>query len=372
MNVRIDHISEDYLHLIFSLNNYLPGLVSEYWGDETVKQHCEANPIKKDNLERQIKRLTQRIEEQINDQARKAYLLRQVNGLLYLAEEINGRSFKLKEYFRAILGFELNKVDEQTVNQKVKRIRQLSHQLGIQPREFTTKFKIEKQKLLSEFNRLAQELRRTVNKQITLPESESFDVTLVNHKPWGAYNYHLAPFKSRIEINTDVPLTDLDLKSLVVHELYGGHHTELSLKDQLLVKQGRGEHAIVNVFSSQSFISEGIAEFASNFFEVYDQSDLRTQLFSELHAVGNIKTNNLAFYISEDHWTADRVLGYLLTDDLIPEEKADQVCKFVTDPIWGRYVPWYYQGKRYISDTYHQLRNRKKFIQHIYLQPIIT
>jgi hypothetical protein len=55
-------------------------------------------------------------------------------------------------------------------------------------------------------NILALNAARAANAPfVSLPAGESFETVLVTNKPWGAYNWYLGNFKSRIELNTDLP-----------------------------------------------------------------------------------------------------------------------------------------------------------------------
>lgn len=49
---------------------------------------------------------------------------------------------------------------------------------------------------------------------------------------WMAYNRYLGNSKSRIEINTDLPMRVSVLPGLIAHEGYPGHQTDLSIKEK--------------------------------------------------------------------------------------------------------------------------------------------
>ena len=72
-----------------------------------------------------------------------------------------------------------------------------------------------------------------------LPAGEDFETVLVTGKPWGAYNWYLGNFKSRIELNTDLPTELNGLLGTMCHEGYPGHHVYNVLLEDKLVK-GRG------------------------------------------------------------------------------------------------------------------------------------
>ena len=63
-----------------------------------------------------------------------------------------------------------------------------------------------------------------------LPAEEHIEFELVKNEPWSGFNYYQGGFKSRVAINTDLPMLAGNLAHLVAHEAYPGHHTEHSLE----------------------------------------------------------------------------------------------------------------------------------------------
>lgn len=106
------------------------------------------------------------------------------------------------------------------------------------------------------------ECRKRTLAHIALPAHENFALALVTDKPWGGYNYYEGKARSRIEINTDLP-SRLDAAiDLGCHEGYPGHHVYNALLERELV-DGRGwaEFAVYPLYSPQSFIAEGSANY---------------------------------------------------------------------------------------------------------------
>lgn len=90
---------------------------------------------------------------------------------------------------------------------------------------------------------IQQNLHRLSRQHFPLPDDESVEFTFVQNQPWTGYNWYLGSYRSRIEINTDLPLHINDLADLVAHEAYPGHHTELSIKENRLVRQSVPDRA---------------------------------------------------------------------------------------------------------------------------------
>ena len=68
-----------------------------------------------------------------------------------------------------------------------------------------------------------------------LPDGEDLRVSLVTGQPWSAYNWFDGGRRSRIDVNTDLPVRASDLIGLVAHEAYPGHHLEHAWKEADLV-----------------------------------------------------------------------------------------------------------------------------------------
>ena len=84
----------------------------------------------------------------------------------------------------------------------------------------------------------------------------------VTDKPWSAYNWYQGHDRSVIQVNTRLPIHIDRAVDLAAHEGYPGHHVYNALLEQALVR-GRGwtEFTVYPLFSPQSLIAEGTANF---------------------------------------------------------------------------------------------------------------
>ncbi|MDP9357730.1 MAG: hypothetical protein M3R02_21060, partial [Chloroflexota bacterium] len=72
------------------------------------------------------------------------------------------------------------------------------------------------------------------------------------------YNWYLGQSRSRVEINTDLPIRANALTGLICHEAYPGHHTEWTLKEHHLYRgRGLGEFSIQLIHTPEAVIAEG-------------------------------------------------------------------------------------------------------------------
>ena len=97
---------------------------------------------------------------------------------------------------------------------------------------------------------------------VDLPMQERFTVEYVTNKSWSGYNWYQGNFKSLIQVNTDLPIYIDRAIDLACHEGYPGHHVYNVLLEKNLVKErGWIEYTVYPLFSPQSLIAEGTANY---------------------------------------------------------------------------------------------------------------
>lgn len=106
------------------------------------------------------------------------------------------------------------------------------------------------------------ECRRRTVEYIPLPADETFTLELVTKQPWSGYNWYKGNATSLIQINTDLPVLMSRVLDLGCHEGYPGHHVlNLLLEQRLYRQRGWVEFSVYPLYSPQSFIAEGSANF---------------------------------------------------------------------------------------------------------------
>ena len=107
---------------------------------------------------------------------------------------------------------------------------------------------------------LVLELRRRTRELVAMPPEEETSIDLVSGELWWGYADYVGGFRTRIRLNTDVPISAGRLLELVSHESYPGHHTEHVCKEAMLIRRaGRSELAVYVHCTPQAMIAEGIA-----------------------------------------------------------------------------------------------------------------
>lgn len=223
-----------------------------------------------------------------------------------------------------------------------------------------------------------------------LPANETVEVKIVTNEPWSAYNWYLGKYKSRIDVNTDLPLEWDQIIGLASHEGYPGHHTEHSVKEKLLYyNENRFEHAILLILTPEAVISEGIAStgidvifpdeqrrmemeiehFCSNPSDVSIEVLVkRWKCMNELSKL----SGNLAIRTHVDGWTDDNIVDYYSRQLGVPytKERIHQWMKFIRNPLWAPYIFTYSYGETLIKRKFGEKPSPQDFSQLI-TRPIL-
>jgi hypothetical protein len=127
---------------------------------------------------------------------------------------------------------------------------------------FRNRFVIAKEKLDATFRAAIEGCRSRTLQHITLPAAESFTVEYVTGKSWSGYNWYQGNYRSVIQVNTDLPIYVDRAIDLACHEGYPGHHVYNVLLEKNLVRdRGWVEFSVYPLFSPQSLIAEGTANY---------------------------------------------------------------------------------------------------------------
>ena len=127
---------------------------------------------------------------------------------------------------------------------------------------FQAEFVIPVDRLDDVFQAAITACRERTAEHLDLPESESFEVEYVVDKSWSAYNWYQGDFHSLIQVNTDLPISLDRAIDLACHEGYPGHHVyNLLLEKHLMKERGWVEFSVYPLFSPQSLIAEGTANY---------------------------------------------------------------------------------------------------------------
>jgi len=270
-----DVAAETYVRLVLALGQHDQNFVDAYYGPPALRQAAarDAWTLADINkraavLEVDLRRLPALAGAPADVELhtlRRAYLARQLNALRARVSMLQGKRFPFDEESRELYDAVAPQNTEASFQTAIDAISARiggSGELPARYAAFRQAFVIPPDKLDAVFTAAIAECRRRTREHLTLPEGESFTVAYVKDKPWSAYNWYKGNFTSLIEVNTDLPVFIERAIDLACHEGYPGHHVYNTLLEQHLVKaRGWIEFSVYPLFSPQSLIAEGTANY---------------------------------------------------------------------------------------------------------------
>ena len=270
-----DAAAESYVRLVLALGQHDAAFVDAYYGPPEWRTAAEQQklPLADINkraavLEVDLRRLPA-IAPGAADAGllalRRQYLARQLNALRARVAMLQGRKFPFDEESRELYDAVAPRHDEATFQAVIDAVAaRIGGNGDLAPRyeAFRQAFVIPADKLDAVFQAAIGECRRRTQAHLALPAGERFTVDYVTGKPWSAYNWYQGGFASLIQVNTDLPIYIDRAIDLACHEGYPGHHVYNALLEQHLVTQrGWVEFSVYPLFSPQSLIAEGTANY---------------------------------------------------------------------------------------------------------------
>ena len=205
-------------------------------------------------------------------------------------------------------------------------------------------------------------LRDRVRAEYPLPDAETITYEVVTDKPWSGFNYYLGNYTSTVAVNADLKQQMSNLPRLVAHESYPGHHTEHCRKEfGLVAGRNQAEQTIFLVNTPQCLMAEGLADLAlyaaigpnwgSWAAEIYADLGLgfdgdRAQAVSEAAASLADVRQDAALMLHDEHRDVDDVVQFLKRWLLVNDERARQMLRFLSSPLWRAYTSTYVEGYR--------------------------
>jgi hypothetical protein len=233
--------------------------------------------------------------------------------------------------------------------------------------EFKKAFIIPKEKLDTVFRTAIAECRKRTLQHINLPHGENFSVEYITNKPWGAYNWYKGNSYSVIQVNTDLPIYIDRAVDLAAHEGYPGHHVYNSLIEKdLYKKRGWVEFSVYLLFSPQSLIAEGTANYGIKVafpgdsqikFEqkvLFPLAGLNSKDVAKYYQILNL-TKQLSFADNEaarnylnKKWEKEKTINWLIKYSLSTKERAEKSINFYDK--YRSYVINYNVGQKIVGD----------------------
>jgi len=388
-----ERLDEEFVRLALAINEHLPGYIDSYFGPgEWDQQARQAGKLPLPDLTRRVDQLALNV-SQVNDwdAQRKDFLAHQVSAMQMSLRLLAGEDVSLVEEAEALYDIQPTWKDEAYFIEYQKWLDEILPKGGslntrLENWEKSLEIPIDKASGLLPF--ITSTLRELAHKKFNLPKDESFIVEFVSDQPWMAYNRYLGEYKSRIEINSDLPMQVNSLLTTIAHEGYPGHHTELSVKEAKLIRQkDYYEHLVTVINSPWCVIAEGIATSALETLltdqELEDlyreeilpraemtQIDIKTMLeISRAKRKIRDLWGNAAFMLHDQKKSTDEIVAYLQKYELSTEQEANRAIRFMSGPLDRSYIFTYTAGYDLLKELFTHV-NRDKHFARLLEEPV--
>ena len=263
--------AERYIRLVLELGQHDADYVDAYYGPPELKKLADSSKPTLADIDTRAAALVGEIERGVPEPAeelprlRRQYVLRQLASLRARVSMLMGRKLTFDEESQALYDAV---APTHTVAEFEAVLANLEKALPgpgplVQRYEaFRSRYVIPKDRLDATFKAAIEGCRARTLKHIALPPGESFTVEYVTNKSWSGYNWYQGNYRSLIQVNTDLPIYADRAIDLACHEGYPGHHVYNALLEKHLVRdRGWLEFSVYALFSPQSLIAEGTANY---------------------------------------------------------------------------------------------------------------
>jgi hypothetical protein len=371
----MNEIAESYVKLALALGNHDPDYVDAYYGPEAWRTEAETSGLTLTQILGAAGGLLDRLGEIVVDEAdgmlgvRHRHLTRQVQALGARVQIVAGRQLQFDDESYALYDAVAPTLSEEHFSGLTADLDDALPGRGpvsARYERFRQAFVIPPERLDTVFTAAIDACRERTLRHLELPEGESFTVEYVTDKSWSGYNWYQGGFASLIQVNTDLPIYIDRAIDLACHEGYPGHHVyNMFLEKHLVVDRGWVEFSVYPLFSPQSLIAEGSANYGIEIafprnerveFErsvLFPLAGLDPERTAEYYRVQDLVErldfagNEAARQYLNGDMTAVQAIEWLETFALMPTARAQQRIRFVDQ--YRSYVINYNLGKDIVA-----------------------
>jgi hypothetical protein len=382
-----------FVKLALAVDEHLPGYVDAYFGPEEWKvQAKQQGKLPLSDLTDQTHQLATDVSLADDMSAqRREYLASHVIAMQMSLRLLAGEKVSLADEVEALYDMRPAWKDEANFEEAHRLLDQVlppGGSLKERTRAWERSLEISLERVKELLPTIVRKLRTLTNQKFGLPEGESFTVQFVSNQPWNAYNWYLGNFRSRIELNTDLPTRVSFLPILMAHEGYPGHHTDLTIKEKVLVQELKYFEFTVNLIKTPSAVmAEGIATTARETILTDDELEewFREELLpiagmdhidpKRILAIGKAgrKLNgidgNAAFMLHDQRKSKAEILRYLQNYGLSTEKEAEHTINFISNPLYRSYIFTYHMGYDLLDELFQHV-DRDRYFRRLIEEPV--
>jgi len=355
-STELNRVAEEYVRLVLAVGQHDADYVDAFYGPEEWAAGAKNSPRTLDSLKdagRSLQAEIGRIEVSADEEIvrlRHQYVSKQLDALLARVNVLSGTKLSFDEEAKAFYDTVPPIFPEEHFQKLLKELESLvpgPGSLSVRVEEFRRRFVIPPDRLDAVFTAAIDECRARTRKHIPLPPNETFNVEYVKNKSWSGYNWFKGNCYSLIQVNTDLPIFLERAVDLAAHEGYPGHHIYNSLLETALVRaRGWVEFSVYALFSPQSLIAEGTANFGIEvafpgterlaferdvLFPIIGCDPAGAAPYAQLQALTaklSYAGNEAARRYLDGAFTRDQAAEWLVTYALMSPERAQQRTRF--------------------------------------------
>lgn len=279
----LDACAEAYVRLVLAVGRHDSLYVDSYYGPPAWKTESDAGgPVPLDDLLSRARALSADLGAADGPADRKRFLAKQLVALETHVRRLRGEKFSLAEECRLLFDASPRPHPVAEFEAAQRAIDALVPGPGSLPDRIEAlrgAVRVPKDRIEAALAAALSAARTANAALIRLPGDERFDTVLVSKKPWSAYNWYQGRYRSRIELNTDLPTELNGLLGTMCHEGYPGHHVyNVLLEEKLVNERGWIEYTVYPLYAPQSILAEGTANVAE---DILFSDDQRRRVLTE-------------------------------------------------------------------------------------------
>jgi hypothetical protein len=375
-----DPVAREYLLIALRLDQHIPGLVDGYFGPADLKAEVDLEQLRSPTaLADDADALGERVRNEVADAQRSEWLGLQLVALATQARALAGESLPYVDHVTRCFAWTPRRRDDAIFDAAAAELEALlpgGEPLPDKLAAWDRKFEVPVDALHDVVEWLVERFRARADELFGLPRGEALRVRLVTGQPWSGYNWYDGGRRSRVDINTDLPVRAADLLHTVAHETFPGHHLEHAWKEADLVdRQRRLEASILLINTPECLISEGLADVGRRFavpseehvdllVELYERAGLpiradraaaldaaeRTVALLGPRRVLSETRVNAALMRHADGASHEETLAYLERVGRFSAPVAAKRLEFIEHPLWRTYVFVYHEGEALLDE----------------------
>jgi hypothetical protein len=263
-------VARDYVRMQLEIGERDDGYIDADYGPPGWREAARASPRTVEQLAAAAETLEARIaalpvSPDPLEVRRRAFLVAQLTAARTRLRMVRGERLSFADEARGLYGVtpELKPLsDYEPILARIDRLVPGAGPLADRVDAFLDRFVIPNDRLEAVMRAAIAECRRRTLAHIPPPDGESFSLEFVTGRSWSGYNWYQGNYRSLIQVNTDFPVRLGRAVDLGCHEGYPGHHAYNMLLEEKLAR-GRGwvEYMVYPLYSPQSFIAEGSANY---------------------------------------------------------------------------------------------------------------